>query len=156
MPLVRASLDASAEVQFGCDRGPGVLLTHGCEMDKANKDGAPRVEWLQFTRLRSLTMMDSQAALNLKRGKLGPFSMMYAGEWSGLGEAWLLLSDSFPIPAAFFDPFLSDHAHHPKSDQGDRYLTPGRNDDRIGRLSDESVTLLTDKMGAFWTRTQPE
>lgn len=155
VPVVDVTLDPGGDVRVELPRGPAVLLTHDCAMDKPNRQGLPRVDRLQFARLRSLTSLsaDQQRSLRRQADRLGPFEALYVGEVADLGECLLLLSDPYYLPAAYFELGLEGHAGHPEADPVNAmYATPGAHDARIGRLDERQLELLRSKMLAYWAR----
>ncbi|MCA1607441.1 MAG: hypothetical protein LC775_18700 [Acidobacteria bacterium] len=159
IPVVGAELDHAGNVRVYSSPGPAVLLTHDCAMDKPDKaTGLPRVERLQFARLRSITALPSnrQASLRGAAKKLGPFEALHLGEIPQFGETFVLLTDPYYLPAQYFDLALLSHINHPEAEPvGAEYTTPQRRDTRIGRIDAEQLDLLRRKMFAYWTRLKP-
>jgi len=156
VPVIGAELDPAGNVHAYSSPGPAVLLTHDCAMDKPDKaTGLPRVERLQFARLREITALspDRQANLRGAAKKVGPFEALYLDEIPQFGETFMLLTDPYYLPARYFDLTLLAHGDHPEAEsQSAIYTTPRRHDTRIGRIDAEQLDLLRQKMLAHWTR----
>lgn len=136
--------------------GPALLLTHDCAMDKATPDGVPKIDWLQFTRLRLATDLPPERRGNLWRARtaVAPYDVMWLGD-VGFGECYLVLSTPYFAPVQYFgltcvqyEEVVDDRANLPRA-------TPTRNDSRIGRLDDVQLFLLQQKMLIYWTRFAP-
>lgn len=142
-------------------RGAALLLTHDCAMDKPDRAGRPRAERLQFARLRSLDSLppDRRANLLSQARQVNPLEAMYLGPIGPLGQCFVLLSDPYFLPAAFFGLYFDDYSHHPDAvaepDGAAQYVTPGVEDSRIGRIDEDQLELLRLKMLGYWTRLQP-
>lgn len=123
-------------------------------MDKPGSGGRPRVEWLQFTRLRAVDALPSerQRALRNAPSSLGPYEVMYVGELLDLGECFIFLSEPYHLPAAYFHLTLDDYSGHIDAEPDARYVTPQQNDTRMFRLDDAQIDVLHRKMLAFWAR----
>lgn len=156
--IVDVSLAATGEIQAHSIVGPAVLLTHGCDMDKPNSDGTPRIERMQLARLRAIESLPAsrQRALRSQPGSLGPFEALYLGEVATLGESFIFLSDPYYVPAAYFLPKFEQYLGYPDAEGDAKYLTPLARDSRIGRLEAEQLALLRRKMTAFWARVKEE
>ena len=153
-PVVDVKLDGSNKARADLVSGPAILLTHGCAMDKPDRHGQPRVERLQFARLRSLNALpiDRQGNLRGTRDRLQPFEALYVGEVPDLGETFILLSDPYYIPAAYFALTFVDYSTDPRAEPNAKYITPQANDSRVGLLDQSQIELLLKKMIAFWAR----
>jgi hypothetical protein len=158
-PVLEIALQEDDEVTARILRGPAVLLTHDCAMDKPDREGRPRAERLQFARLRSMQTLpaDRRRTLAGQARQVQPLEALYLGQVRDLGESFLLLSDPYFLPAAYFGLYFEDYGQHPDggADSGS-YVTAGRNDSRIGRTDEEQLHLLRLKMLAFWTRLEPK
>jgi len=154
--LVPSVLANASVVAVAVEFGPAVLVTHGCAMDKPTRAGLPRVERLNFIPLLSLTAADANRQALLKRGQLEPFEALYVGDVPDLGEAYCVLSEMYPLPAAYLRPTIRSFEDHPLAgiDQ-QQYLVATMNDTRIGRLPETVLELLHDKLNAYWTRRLP-
>lgn len=157
-PIVETTLSDSGDVQSTVTEGPAVLLTHDCSMDKPDSTGQPRVERMQFARVRALDVLplNLQRTVRTNRNNLGPFEIQHLGDIPELGESCLLLSDPYYIPSAYFVPIFCDYTGHAEALEGDRYITIQLHDSRIGRLDEDQLILLRRKMNAFWTRATPD
>jgi hypothetical protein len=156
VPVVSVELNPAGDVRAYCSPGPAVLLTHDCAMDKPdNATGLPRVERLQFARLRAITALpaDQQASLRGASKKIGPFDSLHLGEIPQFGETFMFLTDPYYLPARYFDLALLAHSDHPEAEtRSAEYATPRRHDTRIGRIDEEQLDRLRHKMLAYWTR----
>ena len=123
-------------------------------MDKPGSGGRPRVEWLQFTRLRAVDALPVERRHTLRNGQrgVGPYDVLYAGELPTLGECFIFLSEPYHLPAVYFDLGFDDYSGHRDAEPDARYVTPRRNDTRVCRLDDLQIELLHKKMLAFWAR----
>jgi hypothetical protein len=153
-PVVDVSLTATGGVEATVMTGPAVLLTHDCDMDKPSRSGAPRVERMQFARLRSIEALpaDRQRTLRDRRDKIAPYEALYLGEVSTFGESFILLSDPYHMPSAYFGLIFQDYVGHSEADQIGKYITAQEHDSRVGRLDLSQLALLRQKMTAFWAR----
>jgi hypothetical protein len=154
VPVLDLISDDAGQLQPTLPLGPALLLTHGCAMDKPDSDGRPRVDWLQFTRLRAIDALPAERKHRLRsgRGSLGPYDVMYLGEVGHLGESFIFLSEPYHLPATYFDLTLDGYTGHADAEPDAKYVTPNRNDTRSSRLDDLQVDFLHKKMLAFWAR----
>jgi hypothetical protein len=158
VPIVRITLTDAGEIRAAVIEGPAVLLTHDCDMDKPDSTtGQPRIERMQFARLRAVDASPAsyQRTLRTNRNNLGPFEALYLGDIANFGESCILLSDPYYIPSAYFLPTFSDYGGHPEATEGARYITAQLHGSRVGRLDEAQLILLRRKMAAFWTRLEP-
>ncbi|WP_344829351.1 hypothetical protein [Actinocorallia longicatena] len=128
-------------------------------MDKPNKDGSPRVDLLQFARLRSMGSLpeDKRSTLRGMRQKLQPFEALFVGEVADLGESFILLSDPYFLPASYFGLEFINYKDHPEADpEIADYVTPVLRDSRVECLDEGQISLLRQKMAAFWARVQAD
>jgi hypothetical protein len=157
-PIVDVTLTDTGHVQSTVIEGPAVLLTHDCDMDKPdNATGQPRIERMQFAKLRAVDALPAsyQRTLRTNRNNPGPFEALYLGDIANLGECCVLLSDPYYIPSTYFIPTFGDYSDHPEGAEGARYTTIQLHDSRLGRLDETQLILLRRKMAAFWTRLDP-
>ena len=153
VPIVLPAINASGALEVTCDQaGPALLATHGCDLDKATGSGRSKIERLQFMPLLALSQQDRNRQALLRREQINPPEAMFVGSVPSIGDAFCLLSEMYWLPARWFDPELISYDDHPDAEEGSRYLTARHNGDRLGRLEDERVHLLHQKMRAFWTR----
>ncbi len=158
-PIIDVTLTDTGDVQSTVIEGPAVLLTHNCDMDKPDTvTGRPRIERMQFARLRAVdaSPVSYQRTLRMNRNNLGPYEALYLGDTADLGECCILLSDPYYIPSSYFLPTFGDYSNHPEGAEGARYTTIQLHDSRLGRLDEAQLILLRRKMAAFWTRQVPE
>ena len=157
VPIVLPTIDSSGTLRATCDQdGPALLVTHGCSLDKATRSGQSRVERLQFLPLLALAQQDRNRQELLRREQINPAEAMFVGDVPGIGEAFCLLSELYWLPASLFDPTLVPYDDHPDAERGSKYLTAHGGGTRLGRLEDERISLLHQKMRAFWTRSVEE
>jgi hypothetical protein len=122
-------------------------------MDKPNRNGTPRVERLQFARLRAIDALprDRQQTLRSTREKIPPYEVLYLGGIPSFGESFILFSDPYYIPVVHLQPIFREYEDDGPG-EGGRYLTAQENDTRVGRLDAPQLTLMRQKMSAFWAR----
>jgi hypothetical protein len=158
-PVIDITVTDIGEVQAAAIEGPAVLLTHDCDMDKPdNATGQPRIQRMQFARIRGVDALPPsyQRTLRTGRNNLGPFEALHLGDIANLGECCMLLSDPYYVPSSYFLPTFGDYSHHAEAAEGARYTTIQLHDSRVGRLDEAQLNLLRKKMIAFWTRLEPE
>jgi hypothetical protein len=153
-PVIDVILSSANELQVSLPTGPAVLITHDCAMDKPNRSGRPRVERLQFVRLRAVDALPPEQRNSLRgsRTRLPPYEALHLGDIADLGESFILLSDPYYLPAAYFALSFEDYSQHPQAGPDARYITPSLHDTRLGCLDAEQVELLRRKLIAFWAR----
>lgn len=153
-PVVDVFLTATGDIEATVIVGPAVLLTHDCDMDKADRSGAPKVERMQFARLRAVQAqpVNRQQTLRDRRDKIAPYEALYLGDVSTFGESFILLSDPYHMPSAYFGLIFQDYVGHSEADEIGKYITAQEHDSRAGRLDSYQLALLRQKMTAFWAR----
>jgi hypothetical protein len=153
-PVIDVVLSDTNELQVSLPTGPAVLITHDCAMDKPSRSGRPRVERLQFVRLRAVDALppEQQNSLRGSRSRLAPYEALHLGDIADYGESFILLSDSYYLPAAYFALGFEDYSNHAQGRPDARYVTPSLHDTRLGCLNTEQVELLRRKLLAFWAR----
>jgi len=160
VPVIVVRLVGAGNVEAEATTGPAVLLTHDCAMDKPDKvTGSPRVERLQFARLRSIDALPPDQRRSLRQGahKDGPFDILYLDGVGEFGECFFLLNDPFYLPAAYFRLLLTTHPEHVEAESPEaHYTTPRANDTRFGRIDEPQLVLMRRKMVAYWTRFKPD
>ncbi len=116
-------------------RGPALLVTRSCDLDKAKNNGQPAIEFLNFLPLQSFSELHNanrNKAEELRRRALEgtdtPYSVLYLDDIPQIGE----------VPEA-------DH----------RRLIAGANDTRVGRLGDPLANLFVRKWIIHWTGLSP-
>jgi hypothetical protein len=157
-PVVMTDLDESGELRSSIDFGPALLLTHDCAMDKPGRDGKPRIDRLQFAAVRSVESVEERlrSQLDPTSDKVGPFEALALGEVAGVGDAFILLSDPYYVPAEYFQLSMVDYSGHENAGDGSaHFASPSFRDTRIGRLTEERTNLLRRKMIAYWMRLAP-
>lgn len=156
VPVISVDLDGTGSVSTRQVVGPALLLTHGCVLDKATRSGRSTIKRLQFVPLISVGQQEPHRQQVLRNDGLTPYEVLYLGDCGSYGESFVVLSEIFSLPAAVFDVELKDWAGHAAATAGERYLTPRRNAERIGRLDVPRLELLAYKLIAFWTRRLPK
>ena len=153
-PVVDVFLTDAGDVRATIIEGPAVLLTHDCDMDKPDRSGNPRVQRMQFARLRAVDALpdDRQRTLRTTQENLAPFEVLYLSNVARFGESFILFSDPYYVPSAYFQPAFREYADHMEAEGDARYITAQDHDSRIGRLDDAQLTLMRQKMSAFWSR----
>lgn len=154
VPILRPGLDLSAEVvEIDQSRGPALLITHGCTIDKASNSGRSTNKHLHFLPLISVAQQDPGRQDVLRRNELQPYDVLYLGDCGDpLEESFVSLGEVYYLPVAMFDTDLATWPDHAEAEEGIRYCTPRRNADRVGRLDDDQLELFLKKMNIFWTR----
>lgn len=152
IPLFEPIL-ADGQIRASFLEGPALLLTHGCSMDKPDREpGQPRLVHLQFVRLRSMRVLSADIQRRLRRRELGPFDALHVGEPPNLPESFVTLNDPFFLPFGYFEPSLQSFPTHPARRDDGLVAVPTINDTRVGRLDNLDVDLLHRKIIASWTR----
>ncbi|MCV2392975.1 hypothetical protein OEB99_01515 [Actinotalea sp. M2MS4P-6] len=147
---VLGSVGTPVQHAFADESGPAILLTHGCMLDKPSSDGTrPRIEYLQFSRIRTVVDLSSERQALLRRNDPTPYEVLYLGELPGIGECYTSFLETYHVAASFFD------LHFVAELEG-RSAACGANDTRIASLGAPQRALLTKKLPAFWTRQVPD
>ena len=160
LPVLEVEMQEDGQVVAGLNAGPAILLTHDCAMDKPDRAGLPRVERFQFAAVRSMESLPPDRRRNLtgQAHQVPPYEVLYLGKVADYGECFMLLSDPYYLPAKFFEPHFADYVGHvavPDPSGPTSFITPGRNDSRLGRIDEYQLDLLRLKMLAYWTRLEP-
>ncbi len=137
-------------------RGPAMLITHGCALDKKTRTGQSTIQRLHFLPVRSLTIYpsDQRRQLVASASKIQPFEVIYLGEIGEHGEVIAILSEPVTVPASFFALGLTLPEG---SEEGEERLTlMSDTETRIATLTNEHSRLLSLKLNAYWTRSVPE
>ena len=156
VPIVTVGLTTAGEIKADAAHGPAVLLDHDCALDKASRAGKPTIQTLHFAPLIAVSSQDDDRQRVLRESRLTPYEVMYLGECGWFGEAFIVLSHMYPLPTDFFAPRAIPWPDHPAAVAEERYCTPSRYDERIGKLDDDQLGMLHRKMNAFWTRLLPK
>lgn len=150
VPIVRGG----AMSQQAMLRGPAMLVSHGCVVDKRTRGGQSKCEYLTFVPLLSLEAKaaeDVNAARELRRMGVArlatPYTVQYVGDIPKIGEAYASLVEPFTLPAVLFQPEL---VVADPTDPDDRRLTITFNDSRVARLSGQDQKVLHTKWAACW------
>lgn len=151
VPIVRGG----AESKQAMRRGPAMLVSHGCVLDKTTRNGRPSCEYLSFAPIQSVEALaaDNLGKANDLRGRgtsraVAPYTAQYLGDLEGLGEAYAALNQPFTLPAVLFQTSLvmvdrGDGREEPR-------LTIDFNDTRIAQLMPEDLDLFRAKWAACW------
>lgn len=136
-------------------RGPAMLVNHDCALDKMNRRGEATIERLSFLKIHDLSAAPDhrQNLLRTNASQLKPFDAHYLGYVADLGESYVVLSGPYHLPADYFGV---EARSFPNLEEGEKRLAITRHDTRIGRLSDESLSLFRMKWNAYWTRAVGE
>lgn len=156
VPIISVDAPIEGSLSVTSPLGPAVLLTHGCAMDKASRAGKPSIRTLHFAPLVAVSHQDPSRQRLLRAGGLTPYEVMHLGDCGPFGESFIVLSQMYALPTAYFVPTVIAWPDHPAALPDDRYCTPSANASRVGRLDDAQVDLLKRKMNAFWTRLLPK
>ena len=137
--------------------GPALLLTHGCAMDKPDREtGGPRISHLQFAPLRALAACPPNVHADLRLRKPAPYELVYVGETEHWGEAVAPLTETFHLPAWYFQLAFEQFGEHSEAKQGDGpYVVAMAHGERTGRMDSSDRSLMLEKMIRFWTRLAP-
>jgi hypothetical protein len=155
VPLIFADgVTEAGEIRVEQRPVPALLITHGCVLDKATNSGVPAIKRLSFLPLTAVEAQDRGRQAALRKGGTAPYEVLYLGDCGPAGESFVVLSEVTYLPAAYFDPYLDPWTGHERAGVEDRYLTLGRNSARFGRVDDNVLNLLLDKMNLFWTRRE--
>lgn len=154
-PILSVTLTGE-QLESSVINGPALLLTHDCAMDKAHADGRPKLEWLQFTRLRLASDLPAERRGNIWRARddVAPYDVMWLGD-VGFGDCYVVLSSPYFVPMEYFDVSCVQYEEQVDDRPNLPRATPGRNDSRRGRLEADRLFLLRQKLLIFWTRFEP-
>ncbi|MBD3924701.1 hypothetical protein IEZ26_08725 [Nocardioides cavernae] len=153
--IVRAGVSQAVATQ-GIARGPALLISHGCAIDKKTNSGRSKLEYLSFLPLQSVAELEEQSAGNLRRSAvdptLRPFEAFYLGEVPSVGESYVMLTQPFTLPADFFRPELQPFTAEDTGDAEDTRPVPAMGDTRVGQLTEDAVGVFSRKWAIQWTR----
>lgn len=158
VPILDSFLDDAGQVVPRVEYGPAVLLTHDCAMDKPDSDGRPRIDEVHFTRLYSMQVLDEQRRRTLvgQALHLYPLDALYLGEIGQYGACFVAMNDICCVPAGYLGLDFHTYTGHSDVRDGERLVTAGQNDSRIGRIDEAQLELLRRKFIGYWTRINPE
>lgn len=139
-------------------RGPALLVSHGCAIDKKTRAGTSRLEYVSFLPIQDVDGLEPQQADQLRRMKdtPQPYEVMYLGELPGIGEGYLSLTQPFTLPAVMLRTELKDFTAEETGDEADRRIVPTIGDTRVAKLSEAGIDLFHHKWIAQWTRKAPK
>jgi len=149
---------ANSSATADLDRGPALLMTPDCVLDKKEKVNhrqVPQIDFLTFLPIRGFVGMNTDRARTLREKgaalELGPYGALYLGEIDNIGECWVSLAHPYAIPVPLLGTELQSFTAEQTGDKADERLVALIGDTRIGRLTPEGITLLEDKWMALWT-----
>ena len=136
-----------------------LLITHSCELDKRRQqDGSSSV--VQFT-FAPISLVENFPAAQgilpqLRNGEVNPSSLVHIPKYGGNKESVANLGQIFFIPAAYFEPVITDFAGHDNLEEGsDSYrLCINEKLVRVSTLEENELDVLHRKIQVFWTRTE--
>lgn len=147
----------------GVERGPALLMSHDCVLDKKKKSNGrevSRVDFLTFVPIRGFAQVNPGKARALREFgaalDVRPYEALYLGEVDGLGETWVSLAHPYTIPALLLGTELRAFTDAETGDGNDTRLVASIGDTRVGKLSPGGVTLLRKKWMAQWTGEVPK
>lgn len=159
IPIGWIGIEDSVPVQ-AIDRGPALLVTAGCVIDKKTGSGRSTLEYLTFLPLRNLAEFDSSKADNARRSadKLTPYGVLYLGSM-GDAEYVAPLAQPFTFPAMLLRPdlrtFDESATGEPDYRGSNTRLCPTVNDTRVGCLAPSVLKLFRSKWAAFFLGFEP-
>lgn len=159
IPIGWIGVENSAPVQK-IDRGPALLVTAGCVIDKKTRAGRSSLEYLTFLPLRNLAQFDASKAGDARRSadELRPYGVLYVG-FMGDSEYVAPLAQPFTFPALLLRPDLVEYEEsatgEPDIRGSNTRLRPTVNDTRVGRLHPQILQLFLSKWAAFFLGFEP-
>lgn len=141
----------------GVERGPALLVSHSCAIDKKNRQGQSVLEYLSFLPLQAVSALakDRQGNIRASAGKLQPYSALYLGEVPEVGEAYVPLGQPFTIPALLFQTELQEYGAEEAGEDAGTMIRPTMNDTRVARLGPEDLRMFWRKWSVHWTGIDP-
>jgi len=144
-------------------RGPALLMTHGCALDKKRKAAGrevSRLEYLSFLPILSVEQLPPERAEPLRtmgnEGQPTPYEALYLGDVPEVGEAYVALGQPYTVPALFLRTELEAFTAEQTGDVAETRVVPTINDERVAMLSPEGLDLLSAKWLAFWLGKKPK
>lgn len=146
--------------------GAALLISHGCVLDKAKRNGQPMIEFMNFVPLQSFAALEAanaNKAGELKRraesGSDTPYQVLYLGEVDGVGESYVSLAQPYSLPAELFKvdirEFSSEETGDFEEDADNRRLVAGAHSTRVGRLNPSLLAMFHRKWVIHWTGQRP-
>jgi hypothetical protein len=143
------------------DRGPAMLVTADCVLDKKTGRGRSTVEYLNFVPLQDVKALDPGRARNLRdsAGELAPYAMLYIGEVEGVGESYAPLAQVFTLPALFLrtelHAYTQEETGEPDVLGSNTRLRASMGDTRVGRVDGVTLRLLKRKWASHYLGVDP-
>jgi hypothetical protein len=160
VPLVVASYE-NGEVGFTATTGPALLISEDCQIDKrTSRAGKPKpANFFQLVPVRALSrnQLGSDLVRRLLDGDRNPPALVYLDDVGG-NEALAVLSESFPLPSAYFELDVEDFTGDPRHDPNDPdpvhvvARRPGLH--RVAAMSEAERHLLQEKLAFYWTHAE--
>jgi len=151
--IVRAGVAKGAPVA-GVDKGPALLISHGCAIDKKTNSGKSKLEYLSFLPIQDVVALPSERAERLRAssGNVQPYEAMYLGSVPEVGEGYVTLTQPYTLPAVLLRTELREFTAEETGDAADHRIVATISDSRAGRLTDEALELFYRKWTSQWTR----
>lgn len=144
-------------------RGPAMLMTPDCILDKKEKVNSrlvPQIEFLTFVPIRGFAQMNPDRARTLREKgtalEIAPYAALYLGEIDGIGDCWASLAHPYTFPAPLLGVELGSFSAEQTGDKADKRLIASIGDTRVGRLSADGLAILGTKWMALWTDQVPK
>lgn len=153
--IVRAGISNAVVVQ-AVERGPAILVSHGCAIDKKNKDGSLKTEYLSFLPLQSAQLLQPDPLATLRANRQGPYEALYLGEVPQIGESYAMLTQPYTLPIALFQPVLRTFTAEETGSEEDQRVTLTQHATRVASLTEPQLELLLTKWSIQWTRQAPD
>jgi hypothetical protein len=156
--IVRAGV-ADGIASKHLERGPALLISHGCAIDKKHRDGTSELEYLSLLPLQAVENLPGERSAKLRNSKneLGPYNAMYLGDVPEVGESYVMLTEPYTVPATFLQPELRLFTAAEIGDPDDETrIVPTVGDTRVGRLTQDGIILFVRKWIAQWTRLKTD
>ena len=124
---------------------PALLVSQNCIIDKRSRAGDPTIRNLQFLPARRVDILNDQnREAVLRQRNVQPADPFLVGAADDGYEYYALLSELFSVPIECLGRLGWD-----EQDADDWRLT-APDAVRLGRITDEDLDLLQQKMMAFW------
>lgn len=145
----------SGDLSVELTQSAAMLVTHDCALDKKTRAGHSTIEQLSFLPLQSVSALPGERRALVRRNELQPYEAFYLGDVPDVGEAYVLVSDVYAVPAAHFGVSISAFPEPPEGETPGDYLQAGDRDMRVARPTPGQLELLRSKWNAHWTRRLP-
>ena len=154
VPIVHLRLSGTG-LASDLQSGPGMLVSNDCALDKKTRSGQATIKKLSFLPLRSAAALPADRAALLRRDEIQPYEALYLGRVPSAGEAYVMVSEVYTLPAEYFGVNISEFNDVPDAQSVGSYLVATREFERMGRLGTDRLELLKTKWNAHWTRRIP-